>query len=128
MRFPWWVAAIAAVGIPVTSFILGRSPTANVAVIDTPNWLFATLVLIAVAGVVGAVDPVLGLLAGYITLRSVLTPVPFAFEGAQAFVFGSLLLVCARQMPLGSSSRSKTAAAMRKCASVVGASSSGLYP
>ncbi len=105
MRFPWWVAAIAAVGIPVTSFILGRSPTANVAVIDTPNWLFATLALIAVAGVVGAVDPVLGLLAGYITLRSVLTPVPFAFEGAQAFVFGSLFLVCASQMPLKWQSR-----------------------
>lgn len=99
MRFPWQVAAIAAVGIPVTSWILGRSPTANIAVIDTPNWLFATVALIAVAGVVGFADPILGLLTGYVVVRSVWTETPFAFEGAQAFAFGSLLLICASRTP-----------------------------
>lgn len=62
-------------------------------------WLLAGLLL--VAAWIGDRDPWLGLLAGYVVLRSGLALVPLSLEAGLGILFGCVALVLAREVPVG---------------------------
>jgi len=83
----------------MTTWLIGRSPHPNIAIAETPMWYFTLAGLGIVCLFIYQADKLLGLFGAYMVARSAFTATPFAFEGAQAIVFGVLFLVCAARTP-----------------------------
>lgn len=99
MRLPWWLVTPLAVGLPLMTWMQGRSPTANAAVSETPAWLFSVGILVAISLACATQEPWLGTFAAYMAIRSVWTMTPWAFEGAQTIVFGVVAILAVKQTP-----------------------------
>ena len=96
----WFAAAVVGLILPFTTLFRGRAPTHDIAVNETTLMIFSVGMLVFLGLWITVEDFWLGMLAAYVAVRAYWTPTPFAFETAQAFVFGCLIIVAVRKVPV----------------------------
>lgn len=84
---------------PWMGWVLLSTPQPNVAVLQTPQWVFAVGGLLALSAWIAQTDPWLGLFTGWLTVRGVTLPHPLSFEVMYTVAFGAAMLTWLRQTP-----------------------------
>lgn len=98
-NYSWAVIGLMAVLLPWTTMIQGGAPTVNLAMNQTSLQVWSVGILVAVS--LWAIPAVswLGVFGAYMGVRALFTRTPFAFETAQAIVFGIVAIAVLRRTP-----------------------------